>query len=163
MDKKERYKLIKKNYAQSEVGKERRKEWLQSEKGKEAVAKANRNYIASGKRTEWLQSENGKAYIAHVTSTEEEERRKRVNYGVADYIKSKRLENGFTRNELSQKIGVTLALVQKWENGRSLPTFEKLYPLAEAFGMKFKDFRKEIEPLIKEARRKSEESLKAKK
>lgn len=160
LDKKERYKLMKIAYANSEVGKENRKKWSETEKGKKAIAKANKRYVQSGKRQAWLETKNGIAYTVRVNSQEEENRRKSVNFKVSELIKTKRLENGLTQEELAKKVMVSTSLVQVWERGRALPVFEKCYPLSEALGIKFN---RDLKPLIDEARKKSEESLKAKK
>lgn len=47
-------------------------------------------------------------------------------------------------------------LVGQWESGQSIPAYEKWVLISEVFGVKY---RRDILPLVEEARRKSKESL----
>lgn len=151
----EKHKRAVRRYNHSELGKATRKAWLMSDEGKESIAKANHKYVVSGKRAEWLETPKGKAYVEHSQSEEEKQRRREVNAGVAEFIKTNREKQGLTRSQFAEKIMVIPALVRQWENGRAIPVYEKWVLISEVFGVKY---RKVILPLVEEARRKSEES-----
>lgn len=151
------YKLALRRYNHSELGKKTREKWLETEEGKKSVANANKKYVASGGLAKWLKTDKGRAYVAHVSSDEEKKRRKQVNFGVSEFIRDNRLLKGLTQAELASTIMVSTSLVTNWEQGRALPPYEKCLLMSEIFGVKYKNT---FAPLLKEARRKSEESLK---
>lgn len=143
-------------YNQSELGKKTRSEWLKTDKGKTSVAKANKKYVLSGGLSKWLKTEKGQSYKAHVVSVAESERRFEVNRKVAEFIKTNRLKKGLTQTELGEQVNISQSVVHSWEIGRSIPTYETSLLLSEIFGIKY---RKGLEPLIKEAKKKSKKSL----
>lgn len=49
---------------------------------------------------------------------------------IGSVIKKYRKEIGLTQEEMANRLGVTTPAVNKWENGKSLPTVEMLYDLA---------------------------------
>lgn len=54
---------------------------------------------------------------------------------VADRIKALRIENNLTMKEFGDKVEVTKAAVQAWENGLNVPTLDKISMLAEKFNI----------------------------
>ena len=48
-------------------------------------------------------------------------------------------KEGFSQTELSKRMGVTTACVNKWFTGRSIPTAEHLIVLANLFGLTIDD------------------------
>lgn len=155
-ERREKNKLAIRRYNHSELGEETRKKWLMTEKGKESIAKANSNYYIKGGRAKWLKTKKGKAYTKRKESNAERERRAQANYDVSEFIKTNRKAKGLTRKELADKLMVTLSLVQRWEDGQTLPVYEKCLLMSELFEVKY---RKTLAPLIEEARKRSEESL----
>ena len=53
---------------------------------------------------------------------------------VGNQIAALRKKNGFTQEELSEKLGITAQAVSKWENGHALPETAILPLLAEVLG-----------------------------
>jgi len=43
------------------------------------------------------------------------------NIGVGNHIAFLRKENGFTQEELAEKLGISPQAISKWENGHTLP------------------------------------------
>ena len=54
---------------------------------------------------------------------------------VADRIKALRIENNLTMKEFGEKVEVTKAAVQAWENGLNVPTLDKISLLAKEFNI----------------------------
>ena len=152
----EKHRRALRRYNHSDLGKATRKAWTLTDKGKESIARANAKYVETGKRADWLASPKGKSYTEHVNSEEEEKRRRKVNAGVASFIIENREKQGLTVSQFAEKIMVIPELVRHWENGRAIPTYEKWILISEVFGVKY---RRDILPLLEEARRKSEKSL----
>ena len=48
-------------------------------------------------------------------------------------IKDLRKKNGFTQEELADRLGVTYQAVSKWENGTGMPDISQVVPLASIF------------------------------
>lgn len=48
-------------------------------------------------------------------------------------IKDLRKKNGFTQEELAERLGVTYQAISKWENGTGLPDISQVVPLASIF------------------------------
>ena len=48
-------------------------------------------------------------------------------------IKDLRKKNGFTQEELAERLGVTYQAVSKWENGTGMPDISQVVPLASIF------------------------------
>ena len=46
-----------------------------------------------------------------------------------------RMDNGYTQEQLAEKIGVSRQAVTKWERGDSVPDLPKLIALADCFGV----------------------------
>lgn len=49
-----------------------------------------------------------------------------------EYIKAKRIERGYTQNDLADKLGTTVFTISRWENGKCYPDLEMLDDLAMA-------------------------------
>ena len=61
-------------------------------------------------------------------------------------IKVQRKKAGLTQIQLAEAIGVTQANVSIWENGKSLPTADKLKKISEILNCSIEDlFKKENE------------------
>ena len=52
---------------------------------------------------------------------------------VSEKILQLRKANGFTQEELAEKLNVSRQSVSKWESGQSVPELEKLVALSEIF------------------------------
>ena len=50
-------------------------------------------------------------------------------------IKDLRKKNGFTQEELAERLGVTYQAVSKWENNTGMPDISQVVPLASIFGV----------------------------
>ena len=50
-------------------------------------------------------------------------------------IKNLRTKNGFTQEELAERLGVTYQAVSKWENNTGMPDISQVVPLASIFGV----------------------------
>lgn len=90
---------------------------------------------------------------------------------VGKFIAQLRKEQGFTQEELGQKIGVTNKTVSRWENGNYMPDIELLIPLGEALGVSVNEllagerlsdeqFRKQADENLVDAVRESSFSIK---
>ncbi|WP_142422306.1 helix-turn-helix transcriptional regulator [Enterococcus durans] len=55
-------------------------------------------------------------------------------------IKSERLKNNFTEEDLAEKIFVSRQTISSWENGRSLPNYENLVLLSKLFNIPIDHF-----------------------
>lgn len=68
---------------------------------------------------------------------------------LADKIISLRKKNGWTQEELAEKVGVSRQSVSKWEGAQSVPDLEKILQLADLFGVStdylLKDSAEEVE------------------
>ena len=53
----------------------------------------------------------------------------------AENIRKLRRENGFTQEQLAEKVGVSFQTVSRWETGRGMPAVDSLEPLAEVLGL----------------------------
>ena len=53
------------------------------------------------------------------------------NFG--ERLRELRTQNRLSQEELAKKLGVTAQAVSKWENGRSMPDFEAIVPMAKLF------------------------------
>lgn len=49
-------------------------------------------------------------------------------------IRQQRMQHGWSQEKLAELMGVSRQAVTKWESGRSAPTADKLYDLAQLFG-----------------------------
>ena len=49
-------------------------------------------------------------------------------------IRQQRMQHGWSQEKLAELMGVSRQAVTKWETGRSAPTADKLYELAQLFG-----------------------------
>ena len=59
---------------------------------------------------------------------------------LADKIIEERKKNGWTQEDLAQKLGVSRQSVSKWERGDGLPDITVLSNMAELFGISVDDF-----------------------
>ena len=50
------------------------------------------------------------------------------------YIKKKRERIGKTQQQLADEVGVSIVMISQYENGRYMPSAEKLPKLAKALG-----------------------------
>jgi transcriptional regulator with XRE-family HTH domain len=72
---------------------------------------------------------------------------KKVDFKVVlgNYIRRKRLEKGWSQSDLAAKLGNNYQNVSRLERGKTSPTFEWCYHLADAFNMDMVDFVNEME------------------
>lgn len=54
---------------------------------------------------------------------------------LADKIIKKRKQNGWSQEELAEKLNVSRQAVSKWENGQTVPELEKILELSHLFGV----------------------------
>ena len=54
---------------------------------------------------------------------------------LADKITEERKKNGWSQEELAEKLGVSRQSVSKWESAGSVPDLQKVIQLAELFGV----------------------------
>ena len=54
---------------------------------------------------------------------------------IGDKLKEVRLQNGFSREQLSSKLGVTHQQIQKYEEGKNRIAASRLYQIANIFDM----------------------------
>ena len=66
-----------------------------------------------------------------------------VNFGyggrtmiLADKIIEERKKNGWTQEDLAQKLGVSRQSVSKWESAGAIPDLKKIIQLADLFGVR---------------------------
>ena len=52
---------------------------------------------------------------------------------ISDKIQLLRRENGWSQDELAEKLGVSRQSVSKWESGKALPDSEKVLAIAQLF------------------------------
>lgn len=54
-------------------------------------------------------------------------------------LKEMRIKAGFTQEELAKKIGVSLGMVSKWENGKQTPKYLNITKLKRALKCSYDD------------------------
>ena len=54
---------------------------------------------------------------------------------IGSFLKTLRMEQGLTQEQLAEKLGVSNRSVSRWENGRNMPDFDLLMELARSFGV----------------------------
>ena len=54
---------------------------------------------------------------------------------LADKITEERKRNGWSQEELAEKLGVSRQAVSKWESAASVPDLQRVIQLAELFGV----------------------------
>ena len=54
---------------------------------------------------------------------------------INEIIKEKRLEKGYTQEQMAELLGITAPAVNKWEKGSSCPDGDKLLLLGELYGV----------------------------
>ena len=54
---------------------------------------------------------------------------------IANAIRNARRNAGLTQDELACRVGVTVAVVSRWENCKSFPTLSNLVRIGEATGV----------------------------
>lgn len=54
---------------------------------------------------------------------------------LADKIIEERKKNGWTQEDLAQKLGVSRQSVSKWESAGAIPDLKKIIQLADLFGV----------------------------
>ena len=64
---------------------------------------------------------------------------------LADKIIEERKKNGWSQEELANKLGVSRQAVSKWENGTSDPSTSNLFALAKLYGISVEELLKEVE------------------
>lgn len=64
---------------------------------------------------------------------------------LGDYVRSKRVERGWSQSDLAAKMGNNFQNISRLERGETSPTLEWCYRLALAFDMKMIDFIKELD------------------
>jgi len=58
-----------------------------------------------------------------------------MSLSMGQIIKDLRKKNGFTQEELAERLGVTYQAVSKWENNTGMPDISQVVPLASVFGV----------------------------
>lgn len=58
---------------------------------------------------------------------------------IGEYIKSLRLKNNLTQEELASKVYVTNKAISRWETGKSIPEIDTLYFLSKEFNVSVND------------------------
>lgn len=56
-------------------------------------------------------------------------------YDFGEIFKSLRKQSGLTQSELGRRVGLSKAVVSKYENGMGYPTFDTLIRIAKYFGV----------------------------
>ncbi len=54
---------------------------------------------------------------------------------LADKIINERKKNGWSQEELAEKLGVSRQSVSKWEGAQAIPDLQKILKLSELFGV----------------------------
>ena len=54
---------------------------------------------------------------------------------LADKIMEERKKNGWSQEELAEKLGVTRQSVSKWESAQSVPDLQRILRMSELFGV----------------------------
>ena len=54
---------------------------------------------------------------------------------LADKIMNERKRNGWSQEELAEKLGVSRQSVSKWESAQSVPDLNRILQLADIFGV----------------------------
>ena len=57
------------------------------------------------------------------------------NMRIGNFIKELRNELGLSQGELAEKVYITREAISKWENGKSIPTYDSLLTLASLFNV----------------------------
>lgn len=52
----------------------------------------------------------------------------------AERLKELRMENDLSQNELAKRLNISVACVNRWENGLRVPNIDSLIALCEYFG-----------------------------
>ena len=63
---------------------------------------------------------------------------------LADKIMEERKRNGWSQEELAEKLGVSRQAVSKWENGTSDPSTSNLIALAKLFDLSAEELLHEV-------------------
>jgi ribosome-binding protein aMBF1 (putative translation factor) len=63
---------------------------------------------------------------------------------LGEFIRKKRIENGWSQSDLAAKVGNNYQNISRLERGEISPTLEWCYKLAEAFEIDLVDFLKEF-------------------
>lgn len=59
---------------------------------------------------------------------------------IGQFIKTQRLEKGWTQEQLAERLGVTNRSVSRWETGANLPDLDLMLELAALFGISLDEF-----------------------
>lgn len=54
-------------------------------------------------------------------------------------VRALRVNKGLTQSELAKMLGVNKKTVGAWENGKSMPSLDKVEPLCSILGVKYDD------------------------
>ena len=54
-------------------------------------------------------------------------------------LKAARVNGRLTQNEVAIALGVTKKTVSSWENGKTVPNFDKIEALCSLYGLKYDD------------------------
>ena len=65
----------------------------------------------------------------------ERERHKMSYYDFGEILRSLRKQSGLTQSELGRRVGLSKAVVSKYENGMGYPTFDTLIRIARIFSV----------------------------
>ena len=56
-------------------------------------------------------------------------------------IKALRVNKGMTQSEMAELLGVTKKTIGAWENGKSMPSIDKVEPICTLLGAKYDDIK----------------------
>ena len=54
-------------------------------------------------------------------------------------MKALRVNKGLTQSEMAEALGVSKKTVGAWENGKSMPSIDKVEPICSILGVKYDD------------------------
>ena len=66
---------------------------------------------------------------------------------LADKIITLRKKNGWSQEELAEKVGVSRQAISKWESAQSVPDLDKILRMSEIFGVTTDFLLKDTMPL----------------
>lgn len=78
---------------------------------------------------------------------------------IADKLKDYRSQQGWSQDDLAEKMNISRSLVAKWEQGRANPTADDLDKLAGLFGAKPEDLAsyKDLQSIYKKEQKREKE------
>lgn len=67
------------------------------------------------------------------------------NKKIGNFIKEKRIQFGWTQEQLASRLFVTRQAISKWERGLNIPDYDSLLHLSELFNLTINDILKSSE------------------